>query len=149
VDPRASFAQISGHAEWRELWTISFSHLLDGGIEKGYVGNRHSVFVKIGLPSFPDFSRGNNGHTISYQEFGQAEPFLGGKLAVSHVIQRPCWVKSGEALYDICTQLEIVDALTGCDPELPEDTLHRRRENYRSFFKEVDNDGSYRKNDVL
>ena len=49
---------------------------------------------------------------------------------------------------DISTQLDIVDALIGWEPELAENTIDRREKNYGSFFKEVDNDGGYQKIDV-
>ena len=81
----------------------------------------------------------NSEHSISYQEFGKPESFVGGKLALSQPLQKPRWFKSGVTLCDISTQLEIVDALIGREPELAENTIDRREKNYGSFFKEVDN----------
>jgi hypothetical protein len=119
-----------------------------GGIEKGYVGNKRKVHVQTGFRAFPDFSRENSEHSVSYQEFGKPESFVGGKLALSQPLQKPRWFKSGVTLCDISTQLEIVDALIGREPELAENAIDRREKNYVNFFKEVDNDGGYQKIDV-
>ena len=116
------------------------------GIEKGYCGNRRNDYVNTGY-TITDFSKEKSDHPISFQKYGKMELFAGGKLDDS-VYFNPWWFKSGDEITDIRTQNQIVDELLGESPSLSEEVEDYRQNNCTCFFKDVDQEGGYRKYDV-
>ena len=70
--------------------------------------------------SLPNFAKEKSGNHISFQKYGKPEPFSGGRDNDS-VLANPRWFRPGEPLTNICTQLEVVEELTGLAPGLSEE----------------------------
>ena len=75
----------------------ALTHLMRG-IEKGYCGNKKKDCTRTGY-TIVDFGKEHGSSRICYQQFGDWEQFLAGKLDDNRTTSNePRWFKAGETL---------------------------------------------------